>query len=413
MKVVHLSTTDMGGAYEAAQRISDCLKVAGVESEVLVRSKLRGHTKAIPFYNNSFQKYISKVKNFCNLLISDNEVVFDKYGVDICKNPYVQQADVICLHWVNSFVSTKEVRNVLSMGKPVYWIMHDMWPFTGGCHHADECLGYKEGCKKCLRVKPAKAKRIFNWQNEKYNCCSGENLFPIGPSKWITKCAENSMIFGKKIITNIPNPIDVKIFYPKDEEEIAKVANEYGLSKNKRTILFGAVKVTNNPWKGFQYFVEAVEKLPREDYQVLVLGKSVGEDILKKSIKLDVVYTGYVNHVDKLCDIYNVADLLVAPSLRENYSNTVLEALACGTPAVVFDVGGMAELVQTGYNGYLAKFKDADDLAKGITVVSKELLELGKNARTRVEKQNAYPIIAQQYLDLFSRRDNDKWMRKE
>lgn len=401
MKVVHLSTTDMGGAYEAAQRISDCLGVVGVESEVLVRSKFRESTKTISFYSNFVQKFISKAKNFFNLMLSDGEVVFDKYGADICDHPHIMQADVICLHWVNSFVSVPEVEKILALGKPVYWIMHDMWPFTGGCHYAGDCERYMANCDKCQMVKDSKKSAVTYWQNKKYDCFHGWNLHPVGPSTWISACAQESKIFREKTVETIPNPINTELFFPKAEKEKEAIKKKYGLSDKKHTILFGAAKVTNNPIKGFRYFADAVNKLSKEEYQILVLGQSEGEDVLKQEIDMEVVYTGFINDVSQLCDIYNIADLLVAPSLQENYSNTVLESLTCGTPAVVFNVGGMSDLVQTGYNGYLAKCKDADDLAKGIMCVVQDKELLSKNAREQVMQKNTFTMIGEKYKNLF------------
>lgn len=403
MKVVHLSTTDMGGAYEAAQRINDCLVASGVDSEVIVRTKYREYTATIPFYHNAMQKFISKTKNFFNLIISDGDIVCDRYGADICKHPQVQNADIICLHWVNSFISNTEVKNILSLGKPVYWIMHDMWPFTGGCHYAGDCTAYMQECRQCPMVKTSKAAAVSDWHRRKRDCFQGKNLFPIGPSRWISGCARESDIFRNKEITTIPNPINTDVFYPKKDSEKTEIKKRYGLSGNKCTILFAAAKVTNNPIKGFTYFVEAVKKLPTDQYQVLVLGESAGQDILKQSIDLEVTYTGFINDSEKLCDIYNAADMLVAPSLQENYSNTVLESLACATPAVVFDVGGMADLVETGGNGYLAKCKDADDLANGIAVVRDNKKLLGAEARKRVVEQNSFSVIAGEYINLFNK----------
>lgn len=403
MKVVHLSTTDMGGAYEAAQRISDSLTMAGVESEVIVRTKFREQTPVVPFYRYLHQKLLSKTKNFFNLLISEGEVVYDKYGANICKHPLIKEPDIICLHWVNSFISNKEVGNILALGKPVYWIMHDMWPFTGGCHYAGECKNYETECRKCPMTGDAKKETAFYWQSKKKNCFQRKNLVPIGPSRWISECARRSCIFGDKDIVTIPNPINTDVFCPKSNDQRKKIKKKYGLPDGKTIILFAAAKVTNNPIKGFSYFAEAVNRLPEEQYEILVLGESDGEDALGQEINLPIHYAGFINYAEQLCDIYNAADLLVAPSLQENYSNTVLESLSCGTPAVVFDVGGMGELVETGMNGYLSIPKDAQDLYRGIISVAKNREIMGRMARERVLANNTFPIIAKEYISAFNR----------
>lgn len=401
MKVVHLSTTDIGGAYEAAQRISDCLVNQGIDSKVLVRTKYRNETMPTPFYNNFLSRFWSKTKNFINLMISDGDVVFDKYGADICSNPLVKEADIICLHWVNSFISNREVARILALGKPVFWVMHDMWPFTGGCHYSHGCVKYETRCEECERIRRKDNKKALYWQKKKEEYFNRQNMFAIGPSKWICDCAKKSVIFGKREVTVIPNPIDTALFYPKDQEEIAEIKEKYRLSKHKRTILFAAMKVTNNPIKGFSYFVDAVKKLPKEEYQVLLLGESAEEQPLKAQLEMQIVSAGFINNAEILCDIYNVADLLVAPSLQENYSNTVLESLACSTPIVAFNVGGMSDLVETGYNGYLANLCDAEDLYRGILQVGKNRKEYGINARERVLRNNSFSVIADKYIRCF------------
>lgn len=401
MKVVHLSTTDTGGAYEAAQRISDCLVKQGIDSKVLVRTKYRNVTTPIPFYNNFFSRFWSKSKNFLNLMISDGEVVFDKYGADICRHPLIKETDIICLHWVNSFISNKEVARILALGKPVFWVMHDMWPFTGGCHYSHDCTKYETKCEECERMQKKNNKKTLYWQNRKEEYFNRQNLYPIGPSRWICNCAQKSIIFGKRKIVLIPNPIDTNLFYPKDGKEIGQIQVKYRLSKRKKTLLFAAMRVTNNPIKGFSHFVNAVKKLPKEEYQVLLLGESVGEQSLKEQLGMQIVSTGFIDNAEILCDIYNVADLLVAPSLQENYSNTVLESLACATPVVAFNVGGMSDLIESGYNGYLAHLRDAEDLYHGILQVEKNRKEYGINARERVLRNNSFSVIANKYINCF------------
>ncbi len=401
MKVMHLSTTDYGGAYEAAQRISDSLTDYGIESAVLVRTKT-GDTPSIPFFDSLPQKFLSKTKNFFNLLLSEGDIVIDKYGADICGHPLVKEADAICLHWVNSFISNREVANILTMGKPVYWVMHDMWPFTGGCHYAGDCNRYQQDCGQCPMVCTGKKGAVACWQARKQEYFRGENLYPVGPSRWISKCAGESTVFGGKEIITIPNPINKELFRPLHRKERKDIINKYGLSECKVTILFAAVKV-NNPLKGFSYFADAVNRLSPEKYQILMLGESKEEGALRQMMRSDVRFTGFVKGAEQLCSIYNVADLLVAPSLQENYSNTVLEALSCGTPAVVFDVGGMCDLVETGVNGYLARLRDADDLFRGIEAVAADRQELGRMARERVLKTNTFNVVAEKYVAMFAK----------
>lgn len=71
-------------------------------------------------------------------------------GTDITSLPEFQQADVIHLHWINQgMLSLKDIQKIIDSGKPVVWTMHDMWPITGICHHAQDCTKYQTQCHTC------------------------------------------------------------------------------------------------------------------------------------------------------------------------------------------------------------------------------------------------------------------------
>src|SRR5260370_4550150 len=67
--------------------------------------------------------------------------------------------------------------------------------------------------------------------------------------------------------------------------------------------------------------------------------------------------------------VYNASDIFIAPSLADNLPYTIFEALSCGTPVVAFDTGGISDMVQHKVNGYLAKYKDVEDIVEGIKFV--------------------------------------------
>ena len=125
MKVVHLTTTDFGGAFKAVQRIQDCMRLYREQSDILVRSRFF-ETDTIEVMNTSISKFYSKSRNLANLLLSHGEVVTDLFGADVTGHTKVKEADVIILHWVNSFISGKSIRRLVKLRKPIVWVMHDM-----------------------------------------------------------------------------------------------------------------------------------------------------------------------------------------------------------------------------------------------------------------------------------------------
>ena len=151
MKVLHLATIDLGGAYKAAVRISESMQKCGVDSEILIRTKVHDDTQAMVIFKNPVQKFVSKAKNVVNLTLSQKDIISDYLGTDVSAHPMVKDTDVLVLHWVNSFLSYRSVEKLLATGKTVIWVMHDMWTFTGGCHYDGYCGGYAHDCGGIIR----------------------------------------------------------------------------------------------------------------------------------------------------------------------------------------------------------------------------------------------------------------------
>ena len=101
--------------------------------------------------------------------------------------------------------------------------------------------------------------------------------------------------------------------------------------------------------------------------------------------------------------VYSSADLYVQPSNVEPYGIAVLEAMACGKPAICSRVGGMKDTVDDGITGFLVEASDVGALAEKIEILAgdrQKLEAMGVAARKRVETKFDWPVIARQYLDI-------------
>lgn len=396
MKVVHVATTDYGGAFKAVQRIQESIRLYGVQSDILVRSR-SFDTDTIEVIDTSARRLFSKTKNLFNLLLSHGEVVTDSFGSDLSRHPKIQEADIIMLHWVNSFLSGKSIRQLVKLHKPIIWVMHDMWVFTGGCHYDAYCGRYKDGCGRCLYLGRHWKKDIsfYNLKKKKKLYNQIEISF-VAISKWEKECAANSIPLKGQAVTWIPNPLDIDIFRPLNR---GKLREKHGMP-DKKIILFGADKALENPTKGFKYLVEALQYLDGEEYLAICFGKAPDKQKLMLE-NIEIKYLGTIQDEKELAEWYNIADVFVAPSLQEGFGYTVCEALACGTPVAAFAVGGIVDQVLHRENGYLAKVYDAKDLARGIVFCTESNKgELGHEARNWVVSHNSYNIIGKQYYEL-------------
>ena len=144
IRVVHVGTTDEGGAYGAMVRISSCLENEGVGSSVLLRNK-RDEKNVGRGVCTGYRRLVSMIRNYLNLQLSFGRIQTDYLGERIVSEKEIKEADIIFLHWTNSFLSYRSVRELARLGKPVVCVMHDMWFMTGGCHYDNYCSGYEKG----------------------------------------------------------------------------------------------------------------------------------------------------------------------------------------------------------------------------------------------------------------------------
>lgn len=400
MKVVHLSTTDYGGAYKAAARISESMRQCGVDSELLIRTKTRPDTPGTEIFTNPVQKFVSKAKNLGNLLLSDGEVVSDYLGTDVSKHPLVKEADVVILHWVNAFISYKSVEQLLQAGKPIIWVMHDMWLFTGGCHCSNDCSGYQQGCTACPHIR-RKAIAQKNFKKKK-NMLSKNGLIIVGPSSWIVECAKGSAIAKGKAAYIVHNPIDTELYRPlSPSKETEEFKVKHKIPRGKKVLLLGAVNIGIGGLKGFDLLKDILDKLDPEHYVCMIFGNHQWLEKINTSVQ--IINLGFISSENELVQIYNTADVFISLSKQDNYPNVLLEAAACQIPIAAFNIGGISDIVKHKETGYLVTYGDLRGLIEGITycVANKEVM--GIKSRQNIEKNNRYEVIGTRYRELVQR----------
>ena len=192
------------------------------------------------------------------------------------------------------------------------------------------------------------------------------SVFFVACSRWLEGEAKCSGLLKGHHIASIPNAIDSRVYRSMDSTQARQLT---GLPQQKNVILFVSQRVTDER-KGIAYFIEALQKLVERHPQleentcVAILGSHAEE--VGSLLPLPVHVLGYVSDEQSIVNIYKSADVFVTPSLEDNLPNTIMEAMACGTPCVGFRVGGIPEMIDHQRNGYVAVYHDAADLAKGI-----------------------------------------------
>lgn len=414
MRVLIVNTSEKtGGAAVAANRLMDALNNNGVKARMLVRDKLSEDITVVSLPRSPLLQWRFLWERWClfwHLHFSKQhlwEIDMANVGSDITKLREFQEADVIHLSWINQgMLSLKNIRKIMKSGKPIVWTMHDLWAATGICHYARGCNRYGSSCGNCplLPHKGSKhdlSAKIFKRKKSLYQ---DANIYFVSCSKWLERQAKQSALFVGQRITNIPNPIDVHVFCPQDKTE-ARL--RVGLPVDKRLILFVSQKVTDER-KGMNYFVEAIERLlkvhpdVKDNTAIAILGGHSEEMAIH--LPLPTYSLGYVSNEKKIVNIYNSVDVFVLPSLEDNLPNTIMEALACGVPSVGFKVGGIPEMIEHQKNGYVANYRDVDDLANGIHWVLDEADhdELKLACLHKVSHNYSQHAVALKYIEIYN-----------
>lgn len=383
MRVLIVNTSERtGGAAVAANRLMEALKNNGVKAKMLVRDK---ETDALTVcalprsWRLQWHFLWERLVIWLHLRLRYKrlfEVDIANAGSDITRLREFQEADVIHLHWVNQgMLSLRDLRKILSSGKPVVWTMHDLWPATAICHYARGCDHYQSQCADCPLL-PGSGRNDLAakvWRKKLETYAAGRMTF-VTCSQWLGEEARRSALLkanGHRI-TSIPNTIDTRLYQPTDKQAARQTL---GLPADQRLILFVSQRVTDNR-KGMDYFVQAVNRLAAQRPQggqttgVIILGGHSEE--VASQLALPTYPLGYVNDPQRIVSVYNAADVFVLPSLEDNLPNTIMEAMACGVPCVGFHVGGIPEMIDHRQTGYVAELRQADDLADGIRWVLDE-----------------------------------------
>ena len=406
MKILIVNTSDVqGGAARAAYRLHKSLLVQNIDSQMLVQDKssddftvFTQDKKTVKYWNKLrwaidgilVGRYKDRTKTTFSPSWMGLSNIVDKIN-EI-------KPDIVHLHWVCRDMI--RIEDLTKIKAPIVWSLHDMWPFTGGCHYDEECGLYEKSCGSCKVLGSTSetdlSKRVFN--RKKKSFLKIDDMTIIGLSKWLSDCAKKSTLLKDKKHIHLPNPIDTNIFKPFDKVKSRELWN---LPQNKKLILFGAIGVTSDPRKGFDELKSALQKIEKTELELVIYGCS--EPKQSQEFGLKTHYLGTLIDDVSLVTLYNAVDVMVVPSLQENLSNVIMESLSCATPVVGFEIGGNSDMVEHKRTGYLVKPFDANDLACGMEWVlnNEDYDKLCQNAREKVVREFDSEIVAKKYIELY------------
>jgi glycosyltransferase involved in cell wall biosynthesis len=406
LKIVHIGTADTnGGAAKASYALHKNLLALGHDSKMLVGYKYSSDKEIDSvWFNRGLVRrglhhfLVGKVEEWTGMqsLIQPFRNVF-------LNHPFVRDADVINLHNLHGNFFSYTILPKLTAMAPTVWTLYDMWAMSDHCAFSDlyGCELWKTGKGKCPAIfdyppiRRDTGEYLMKRKNEAY---SKSKLHFVGPSKWMCEMAKQSFLLKNFPVSYIAQGIDTGVYRPV-QKKVARA--ELGIPENVQVVLISALK--NAPRKGLPYFLEALKFLKTTPRPFILV---VGSNGLVKPFAsgFDVKELGYIRSEEFLNKCYAASDVVVLPTLADNLPLTILNSLAAGTPVVSFNVGGVKEAVRHMQTGYLAKYKDASDLAHGIDGIlgDKDLHDkMGEAGMKMVADEYTIGMQAEKYAELY------------
>ena len=393
MRVLHVNHSDRsGGAAIAARRLVLAQREAGIDAQMLVvqRSGDEDWVLEAPMRARITARLARAfVKRLAGARAGhDRSAMRTLAAVSTGLGQAIRgiAPDIVHWHWTGS--EGISLQEMAAIELPAVWTCHDEWAWCGAEHYAADdrfASGYPsddfDGA--CF------ARKQRDWADF--------SPVLIGPSAWIADRAASSMLFGHARREVIANTLDTHIFAPCDKQAARQAL---GLPKDRKIVLFGAQGGAADPRKGFDLLAQALATIPPSSALQLISfgGAEAGEYSIGEFPAREM---GKVSRESDLAQLYNAADLFVAPSRMDNLPNTMLESLACGTPCAGFAIGGLPDLVRSEMEGELVPAFDCAGLGAALLRLAPRDDSQRQAIRENFLERFAPSLIADRHLALY------------
>lgn len=313
----------------------------------------------------------------------------------------LRDADVFNLHWTRGLVDWATFMARREPHQALVWTLHDQNVFTGGCHYTGGCDAFTRTCGACPVLGSDDTDDLSAVIVSRKRAALATRRTPlhiVTPSRWMAAEAARSSVLRDLPIHVIPYGLDTDLYRPRDRSALRA---RHGIDPAAMVILFVA-HALDDPRKGYDHLKAALDALPGGGPTLLLLA---GQNQVPPPAHVPVRHLGAVSDDAALAALYALADLVAVPSGQDNYPNTVLEALACGTPVIGFDLGGLPDMVRSGQTGILADRHDTHAFSTALREALSDRARLaawGREGRAFVERECTLEHAAGRYVALYA-----------
>lgn len=389
-----------GGGFTAAYRLFSAILNYGQSIDMLVQIKNTQNPNVIcPMSKKDKFYYLLRIAFTRSILYifgdkKNHDQTLALFNSGWSKKINQHSTDIINLHWIGGeMISVADIGNI---SKPVVWTLHDMWAFSGLNHVIYEDKFFFDSDEIGNNSFFDLDSYAINKKKQSWNM----PMHIVTPSNWLALCVKKSDIMANWPLTVIPNIIDTSLFKPLNKTYAKSI---FRLSEEKHIILFGAFAAILNKNKGISLLLKALDHISEKisnNSELIIFGQDKPKDF--KHGKFNKIrWLGHINEEQKMCELYNCADIVVVPSRIEAFGLVAAEAQACGVPVVAFRNSGIQEVVNHMETGYLANPFDYSDFASGIIWTLKNHESLSPLARKKACDEWSPEVIVPKYIDLY------------
>lgn len=391
MQVTHISYSTMGGAGRVAQTLVEAQKALGWDAELITvtDSNLWEHPLRNPV--------ITAAAVIDNYVISNRSkptpisLMRSKQSALGHLLPELKKKKNLHLHWMEGVLTIEEIAELANAGVNIVWTLHDMAPFTGGCHHAFECFQFALNCSACPQAKPifrgTVASRVREKINQKFAL---ENIKFVAPSSWMLGKASKSRVLEKSKISLIGNPIHPAYFSP--------VTTRKRINREEISFVVVANDLSD-PNKNIEKLLDEFHRINNQNLRLGLIGKNAS----RLSSMRDNFSVHEPTTTSEMIQILDQYDVLISASSAESFSLVIAEAQARGLGVMVQAGSAGAELASDSEFGYV--FDLIEDLSKDIEIyLNTRISNLDKSIESAKQSQkfsveNATKVYANLYSE--------------
>ena len=352
MRIDHVTFSKVGGAGRVAKLLSDQLNRVGHDSKLIffLPEGLRQTPFSHPLLSaGALVDSLAVTNHSASTLFS-----LIRSKIELLDTNRLRKGAVAHFHWIEGVAHHATILELLRSGRPVVWTLHDMAPFTGGCHHVHSCHEFRYGCHGCPQTR-----QIF--RNQVSNSHVSKNLFGerwgnlriVAPTRWMADKAAGSSILGKQIIEVVSNPVDPTFFELSLSAQRSLITGTADLSTFRFVVVANDLSDPNKRVREIISAVSSTQPRVRREMSITLVGGSGDKFTQLPNVKS----VGNLDSESLAMEILG-CDVLISASSAESFGLSVAESGVLGVPSIVIGRHGASELVSHGINGWFGESMD-------------------------------------------------------